>query len=398
MSSSFRSCFMLSGFVLAYFAYLILGALVFSAIERPVEESLKADMSALKAEFLNLSCINASALETFLQRVLKANKYGVSVLENSTLRTNWDLASSLFFANTMVTTVGYGHTTPLSDIGKAFSIVYALFGVPFTMLVLTICVQRLMYPLTYGPIAICQRRAGLRPRGASVVHFIVLIFLVVLCFFVVPSLVFRYGHTTPLSDIGKAFSIVYALFGVPFTMLVLTICVQRLMYPLTYGPIAICQRRAGLRPRGASVVHFIVLIFLVVLCFFVVPSLVFSAIEESWSFLDAFYFCFISLCTIGLGDFVPAEKPGQSLRSLYKISVMVYLFVGLMVMFLVLRTFHKLADVHGWTAFLQLPSCEEEEDKEPIIQSEDSESNETEKTSIRPLASGSQVSYNTIHR
>ncbi|XP_056334323.1 potassium channel subfamily K member 6 [Danio aesculapii] len=315
MSTAFRSWFMLIGFILAYFTYLLLGALVFSAIERPVEENLKADLSALKAEFLNLSCVNSTALESFLERVLKANKYGVSVLENTSLRTNWDLASSLFFANTMVTTVGY-------------------------------------------------------------------------------------GHTTPLSDAGKAFSIVYALMGVPFTMLVLTACVQRLMHPLTYRPISACQRRAGLQPRSASVVHFIVLLFLVVLCFFVVPSLVFSTIEETWSFLDAFYFCFISLCTIGLGDFVPAEKPGQSLRALYKISVMVYLFVGLMVMFLVLRTFHKLADVHGWTAFFQLPSCDEDdEDKEPIIEAgPEDDSPEAEKASIKPLDPSSQVSYNSINR
>uniref|UniRef100_A0A671LTM3 Potassium channel subfamily K member 6-like n=1 Tax=Sinocyclocheilus anshuiensis TaxID=1608454 RepID=A0A671LTM3_9TELE len=237
MSTAFRSCFVLIGFILAYITYLLLGALVFSAIERPVEETLKSDLNSLKAELLNLSCINATALETFLEKVLQANKYGVSVLENATVRTNWDLASSLFFANTMVTTVGY-------------------------------------------------------------------------------------GHTTPLSDVGKAFAIVYALIGVPFTMLVLTACVQRFMHPLTYGPISMCQRRAGLQQRTASVVHFIVLLVLVVLCFFVVPALVFSTIEETWSFLDSFYFCFISLCTIGLGDFVPAEKPGQRLRALYKISVM----------------------------------------------------------------------------
>ncbi|XP_052387603.1 potassium channel subfamily K member 6 [Carassius gibelio] len=311
MSTAFRSCLVLGGFIFAYIAYLLLGALVFSAIERPVEETMKSDLNSLKEEFLNLSCINATALEIFLEKVLQANKYGVSVLENASLPTNWDLASALFFANTMVTTVGY-------------------------------------------------------------------------------------GHTTPLSDAGKAFSIVYALIGVPFTMLVLTACVQRLMHPLTYGPISVCQRRAGLQHRSASVLHFIMMLVLVVLGFFVVPALVFSTIEETWSFLDSFYFCFISLCTIGLGDFVPAEKPGQRLRALYKISVMVYLFVGLMVMFLVLRTFHKLADVHGWTAFFQLPSYEEEDDdKEPIMgQDPDDESPEA----VKPLDPSSQVSYNSINR
>lgn len=114
MSTAFRSCFVLGGFILAYITYLILGALIFSAIERPVEETLKSDLNSLKAEFLNLSCINATALESFLDRVLKANKYGVSVLENASLRTNWDLASSLFFANTMVTTVGEFHKNKVS--------------------------------------------------------------------------------------------------------------------------------------------------------------------------------------------------------------------------------------------------------------------------------------------
>lgn len=131
-----------------------------------------------------------------------------------------------------------------------------------------------------------------------------------------------YGHTTPLSDMGKAFSIVYALFGVPFTMLVLTTCVHRLMVPLNLRPVASWCRRFGWNPHTASTVHFVLLLLLVIVMFFVIPAIVFSIIEGSWSFLEAFYFCFISLCTIGLGDFVPGEQPDQKLRPLYKISVM----------------------------------------------------------------------------
>lgn len=131
-----------------------------------------------------------------------------------------------------------------------------------------------------------------------------------------------YGHTSPLSDVGKAFSIVYALIGVPFTMLVLTACVQRLMVPLNLRPVASWRRRFGWHSHTASTAHFVLLLLLVIVLFFLVPALVFSTIEDSWSFLEAFYFCFISLCTIGLGDFVPGEQPNQKLRPLYKISVM----------------------------------------------------------------------------
>ncbi|XP_041669009.1 potassium channel subfamily K member 6 [Cheilinus undulatus] len=318
MHSAGRSWLLLTGFVLFYVIYLLFGALVFSIIERPVEDKLRHDMDVLKQEFLNQSCVNAASLERFLVKVLTANKYGVSVLRsNSSVNSNWDLASSMFFANTLVTTVGYGHNTPLSDTGKAFSIVYALIGVPFTMLVLTACVQRLMYPLVFAPVSLLQR--------------------------------------------------------------------------------------SGMEPRPATVLHFLLLLVLVVVFFFVAPAAVFSAVEMTWSFLDGIYFCFISLCTIGLGDFVPGTHPAQKYRPLYQVSVMVYLFVGLMMMYLLLRTFHKMADLHGLTTFFQLPRCEEsdpDEEREPIVENghRSPSPTRTTKDANKPLEPGSQPSYNTINK
>ena len=79
---------------------------MFSSIERPVEDKLRNDIQAMQREFLNQTCINATALEEFLLKALSASEYGVSVLRNSSLSSNWDMASSMFFANTLVTTVG----------------------------------------------------------------------------------------------------------------------------------------------------------------------------------------------------------------------------------------------------------------------------------------------------
>ncbi|KAF3693317.1 Potassium channel subfamily K member 6 [Channa argus] len=313
MRSVAKSWLLLVAFIVFYIIYLLFGALVFSTIERPVEEKLRQDIEALKQDFLNQSCVNAASLEQFLVKVLTANKHGVSVLRNASLSSNWDLASSMFFANTLVTTVGYGQTAPLSDTGKAFSILYALIGVPFTMLVLTACVQRLMYPLVFTPVGVLQR--------------------------------------------------------------------------------------SGMEPRSATVLHFLLLVVLVVLCFFVAPAAIFSALEASWTFLDGIYFCFISLCTIGLGDFVPGTQQDQQYRKLYQLTVMVYLFTGLMMMYLLLRTFHKMADLHGLTAFFQLPRCEESDqndDGEPIV-------NEHEELTPpdlanKPLEPGTQPSYNSINK
>lgn len=130
-----------------------------------------------------------------------------------------------------------------------------------------------------------------------------------------------YGNTTPLSATGKVFSICYSLIGVPFTMLVLTVCVQKLLHPLVIAPIGLLHR-LGLRLRPATLVHFLLLLALVILGFFVAPAAILSTVEMSWSFLDGIYFCFISLCTIGLGDFVPATEPRQKYRQLYQIGVM----------------------------------------------------------------------------
>ncbi|KAJ1108197.1 hypothetical protein NDU88_005579 [Pleurodeles waltl] len=303
--------------VVIYVVYLLLGALVVSNIEGPYETQKRQELREFKADFLRQSsCVNESKLEAFLEKVLNANKYGVSVLRNATTDSNWDFASAFFFSSTLVTTVGYGYTTPLSDSGKGFCIFFALVGVPFTMLVLTASVQRLM-----------------------------------------------------------------AVF--------------------TYAPINYFQLRRGYSRHSVTKVHFVIMLLLMLVFFFLVPSAIFSTIEESWTYLDAFYFCFISLCTIGLGDYVPGEQYEQKLRSLYKICVTLYLLIGLMAMLLILQTFHKAADLHGLTDLVFLPSKPELEadDQEQILNppprtSEPSEA-ESNKQQLNPAT---HTSYSSINR
>lgn len=136
-----------------------------------------------------------------------------------------------------------------------------------------------------------------------------------------PALPTGYGYTTPLTDAGKAFSIAFALLGVPITMLLLTASAQRLSLLLTHAPLSWLSLRWGWHPRRAARWHLVALLVVIVAVFFLVPAAVFAYLEEAWSFLDAFYFCFISLSTIGLGDYVPGEAPGQPYRALYKVLV-----------------------------------------------------------------------------
>ncbi|XP_057703345.1 potassium channel subfamily K member 1b [Corythoichthys intestinalis] len=244
--------------VLGYILYLIFGAMVFSSVEMPYEKALRQELTTMKRQFLqDNECITEESLERFLKEALEASNYGVSILNSTATNWNWDFTSSLFFASTVLSTTGYGHTAPLSEGGKAFCIIYSVFGIPFTLLFLTAVVQRIMVYSTRRPI--------------SYIHM-------------------HWGISKPL----------------------------------------------------VAIIHSCLLALLAVSCFFLIPAAIFSALEDNWNFLESFYFCFISLSTIGLGDYVPGEAANQKFRELYKLGITFYLILGLIVMLVVLETFCEL--------------------------------------------------------
>ncbi|KAJ3610101.1 hypothetical protein NHX12_022195 [Muraenolepis orangiensis] len=255
---SHKSTWYFSFLVLGYLLYLVFGAVVFSSVELPYEDLLRQELRAIKKQFLQENpCLSEERLEKFLEKALEASNYGVSVLNNASANWNWDFTSALFFASTVLSTTGYGHTVPLSDGGKAFCIIYSVMGIPFTLLFLTAVVQRIMVFCTHRPV--------------------------------------MYFHS-----------------------------------------------QWGLSKSFVAIVHAALLATMAVSCFFLIPATIFSALEDNWNFLESFYFCFISLSTIGLGDYVPGEGSNQRFRELYKVGITVYLLLGLVVMLVVLETFCEL--------------------------------------------------------
>ncbi|XP_078069900.1 potassium channel subfamily K member 1-like [Mustelus asterias] len=264
---------------LAYLLYLGFGALVFSSVELPYEDSLRRELRQLKRRFLEENaCLAPGSLESFLERVLDANNYGVSVLNNSSGKWNWDFSSSLFFAATVLTTTGYGHTVPLSDGGKAFCMIYSLIGIPFTLLFLTSLVQRIMVHVSRRPV--------------------------------------QYIHT-----------------------------------------------RWGYSRQSVALVHALLLGLLITSCFFLIPAAIFSNLERDWNFLESIYFCFISLSTIGLGDYVPGEVQQQRFRDLYKVGITAYLMIGLTAVLVVLETFCELQKLKEFKRIFYLKKCKAEDEQ-----------------------------------
>ncbi|XP_036398428.1 potassium channel subfamily K member 10b [Megalops cyprinoides] len=112
--------------------YLIIGGLVFRALEQPFENNRKANITQEKAEFLQKHpCVNHSELEELIKHAVNAVSAGVSPIGETWYNSSyWDLGSAFFFAGTVITTIGYGNIAPSTEGGKIFCILYAIFGIP----------------------------------------------------------------------------------------------------------------------------------------------------------------------------------------------------------------------------------------------------------------------------
>ncbi|XP_050036145.1 potassium channel subfamily K member 1-like isoform X3 [Dermacentor andersoni] len=175
-----------------------------------------------------------------------------------------------------------------------------------------------------------------------------------------------YGNITPLSTGGKIFCIVYGLIGIPLTLILLSAFVERLLIPVTYMLQFLNSRLGHLyQAFNIRVLHLFIVGLLVVIFFFLVPAAIFSSLEPEWDYVDSLYYCFISLTTIGLGDFTPGDSYEQPYRPLYKVAVVGYLLVGLTSMMLLLNVLYDIPQLNVGVFFL-LKSDEMTNDPEKV--------------------------------
>jgi len=274
-----QSNWRLMGLGMFFLFYLALGASVFSAIESPIEKQEIKDLIDKKRAFVKShTCVDGAALDDLINAIVEADNRGVTLApmaerssgndsEQETVA-SWSFGQSFFFASTVVTTIGYGHQSPLSTSGKVFCMVYALIGIPLTMLLLTAVVERLLIPTT---------------------------------------LLLKWMNT----KLGHMHT-----------------------------------------PFFIRVLHLFIIVVMIIGFLFLVPAAIFTALEPKWGFSDALYYCFISLTTIGLGDFIPGDNYDQHLRPLYKACTTFYLLIGVTAMMLTLSVFYSIPEFDISTLFL----------------------------------------------
>ncbi|XP_037101379.1 potassium channel subfamily K member 2-like isoform X2 [Syngnathus acus] len=230
--------------------YLVIGATVFRALEQPFESSRKMAILADKLEFLALhGCVNSSELEDLVKQVVSAVRAGVNPSGDSCNQSSlWDLSSAFFFAGTVITTIGFGNTSPRTEGGRIFCIIYALMGIPLFGFLLA---------------GVGDQLGTIFGKGIAKVEKMIVKWKV---------------SQTKIRVIS---TLLFILFG--------------------------C------------------------LIFVALPAVIFKHIE-GWSALESIYFVVITLTTIGFGDFVAGEKGGSEspeYLKYYKPVVWFWILVGL---------------------------------------------------------------------
>uniref|UniRef100_A0A8C0RF98 Potassium two pore domain channel subfamily K member 17 n=1 Tax=Canis lupus familiaris TaxID=9615 RepID=A0A8C0RF98_CANLF len=210
--------------LLAYLAYLALGAGVFWVLESPAARDSSARFQRDKWALLrNFTCLDGPALDSLIRGIIQAYQSGDIVLGNTTSMGRWEFVGSFFFSVSTVTTIGYGNLSPRTMAARLFCIFFALVGIPLNLVVL----NRLGHLMQQG-MHRCARRLGGTWQDPAKARWLV-------------------GSSTLLSG---------------------------LLFFLLLPPLLFCHM-------------------------------------EGWSYVESFYFAFITLSTVGFGDYVIGERTLQ---------------------------------------------------------------------------------------
>uniref|UniRef100_K7FPZ9 Potassium two pore domain channel subfamily K member 3 n=1 Tax=Pelodiscus sinensis TaxID=13735 RepID=K7FPZ9_PELSI len=127
-----------------------------------------------------------------------------------------------------------------------------------------------------------------------------------------------YGHAAPSTDGGKVFCMFYALLGIPLTLVMFQSLGERINTFVKYLLHRI-KKCLGLRRAEVSMANMVIIGFFSCISTLCIGAAAFSYYEQ-WSFFHAYYYCFITLTTIGFGDYVGLQKDeagGGGFRNVY---------------------------------------------------------------------------------
>ncbi|KAM9354393.1 potassium channel, subfamily K, member 13 [Pholidichthys leucotaenia] len=246
--------------------YLLCGAAVFSALEQPKEREAKERWAHRFQQFGHKHNLSAAELNNFLRSYEEANVAGIRV---DALRPRWDFTGAFYFVGTVVSTIGFGMTTPATIGGKVFLMFYGLLGCAATILFFNLFLERVITVIAFI-LKFCHRRrhnkAVLPQNGRQV----------------------SVGNRASRGEKG--------------------------------------EELAGWKPSVYCVMFILGVAAILVSC---CASLMYSA-AEGWSYLDSLYFCFVAFSTIGFGDMVSSQRASYEGHAMvvYRVGNFFFILTG----------------------------------------------------------------------
>lgn len=204
---------------------------------------------------------------------------------------SWNFVNCVLYCWTVVTTIGYGHIAPQTALGRSLTVVYAIIGIPMFLTILAdfgkLFTRGTKFLWTYVrricAIETC-RKVRMQQQVQDVIFSINAIYDIV---------VKRPRH----------------LLGYPDDEL------QSTLSQLEYPRNSISFEVDDEFNLPVSVATFILVSYIFVGAFV-------YTLWEDWSYFEAFYFVFVSMSTIGFGDFVPQHP-------IFMMCTIIYMIFGL---------------------------------------------------------------------
>ncbi|XP_053489868.1 potassium channel subfamily K member 17 [Ictalurus furcatus] len=135
-----------------------------------------------------------------------------------------------------------------------------------------------------------------------------------------------YGNITPSTWTGQMFCVIFAIFGIPLNMVVLN-QVGKYMLAIERNFCTSIAKKSSYQKCVLVSLHFASFIGSAVL-YLVVP-MVFFKTYEGWTYAQGIYYCFITLSTVGFGDFVANYNPNIDFPDWYGCILGVWIFFGM---------------------------------------------------------------------
>ncbi|NXX71978.1 KCNKH protein, partial [Spizella passerina] len=143
-----------------------------------------------------------------------------------------------------------------------------------------------------------------------------------------------YGNLSPSTAVGRIFSIVFALFGIPLNLVLLNAIGHLMLLGVQHCASRLeevfhWQNKASFLIKTCALVTGLLL-------FLLLPPLLFSD-KEGWSYEEGFYYSFITLSTIGFGDYVIGMNPDRTYPNWYKNVISLWILFGMAWLALVIK-------------------------------------------------------------